>query len=181
MNETLTLPSFASQYQAEHLPIIELDHPEMAHKRYSDFLLTHLLNLLVDHHALDICIINEEYNQVLHMKSGLYMENLLSIQYHSPLCFLSVKAKKYFIYKLPLHLNTSFLSKCSLKNNNLSLVYIPYYIYSKPNYFNIIPNDATGITLVGHSDVNRWVLCDIHVYHPNDYTPSSNRYTFHIY
>ncbi|CAO3635736.1 unnamed protein product [Cunninghamella blakesleeana] len=182
-NETTFLPSFASQYQPEYLTIMELDHPEKAHKYYSEFLLSHLLNLLVDHHSLDICIINEKYNQVLQMKSGLFLKNLLDIQYSSSAqLYLTLKAKKFFIYNQPLVLNDSFLKECSLKKDgSLSLIYIPYFICSNPSFFHIIPNEATGITLVGNSAINRWVLCDIHLYTPTNYIPSSNNYTFHIY
>ncbi|CAO3649495.1 unnamed protein product [Cunninghamella blakesleeana] len=194
------LPSFATcSYDA--LILGEIDHINFAHER----LLNCLSKCEIKFNEKDNNNNNnnsnnnnsdgdkniKEYIRDYHNEHGsIYKQNLMNIQFNKECCYLSVKANQIFIFNEIPNLSQKELSDYSLeKNDDLCLIYIPFFTYTIPglNHFFIsdkisLPN-LCGTLLFGNMGINRWIL------HPLDYCNTygkasykhMNDYTFNIY
>ncbi|CAO3651880.1 unnamed protein product [Cunninghamella blakesleeana] len=100
---------------------------------------------------------------------SIFKQNLTDIQYNQQNCYLSIKLNEYFIFKKPSSplLNQEDLSSHSLiDNDDLKLVFIPFYTYDIPEIRHLFPLDKdnemtpflSGLYLLGNMNANRWVL-----------------------
>ncbi|CAO3651630.1 unnamed protein product [Cunninghamella blakesleeana] len=125
------LPSFATYHNSD-LIFSEIDYTDLA---YHD-LIEYLSEFKKD---------AKQYIDDYNIKHGtIFKQNLIDIQYHQQMCFLSVKTNSYFLFNT-LSLSSIGFSKEDLlnyslqENGNLRLIYIPYFTYAIPEFMDLFP------------------------------------------
>ncbi|CAO3633338.1 unnamed protein product [Cunninghamella echinulata] len=172
--DTPTFPTFASSFYPHYVQCNDLYQPEHVHKDYSDTLLNYLLD------KNDNQEYNKKYAMIKSKMPKLHMDNIIDIQLNS--ITLLIKANIYFIRKKKIIYNQEFLSTYSLENScSLKYIFIPFFIHSISTYQHIVPDNASGIFLLGNININRWILCRSYDYTLCDYTSQSDNYIFRLY
>ncbi|CAO3651807.1 unnamed protein product [Cunninghamella blakesleeana] len=172
------LPSFATEHRANFV-VGEIDNVANAFHLALQYLSVYDNKIL------------EEYYYKEH--KSIFKQNLMDIQFNKEQCYLAIKADEYFIFKTP---SSTFsqeeLTKYSLvddEENDLKLVYIPYFTYNIPGCNHILPiGDSSipvlsGTMIIGNMDLNRWILYQVkgcETYGPPSLC-SSNDYVFNVY
>ncbi|CAO3651670.1 unnamed protein product [Cunninghamella blakesleeana] len=102
---------------------------------------------------------------------SIFKQNLRGIQFNKQYCYFSIKADGYFVFNKSSTssiISQEDLSSYSLKDNDdVNVVYVPFFIYNIPNFNHFFPRDKnsspclTGVLLIGNMDINRWILYGI--------------------
>ncbi|CAO3619575.1 unnamed protein product [Cunninghamella blakesleeana] len=207
--EYIIRPTFASNYHSTYLhsihkngdtPIQMRDDNDPTQEEFRAALLNHLKRNGINED-------NEEYTSIEKGKAKLYKDNVEVINLKKKK-YLIVKVTKYFKsnekieLKVPIYTskknNNSNNNDNDNENNNqdddgplfdqnqLDLVYLPFYVNSESKYFNIIPSNTFGIYLIGKKESNRWVVkChdtkDRYDFSLKNYSDEDDDYEFTIY
>ncbi|CAO3652110.1 unnamed protein product [Cunninghamella blakesleeana] len=173
------LPSFAT-YQQSSFIIYEMDNIEFAHKWALRFI-PKVGNV-------------GKYNKNDYEKEHgpIIKQNINNIQFNKQQCCISISADKYFIFdksSLPILFDQKELSKYSLVDDDLELIYIPYFTYNMPDEDHPFPVDdlskpiISGTLFIGNMNINRWILYQLWKCETYGCPSlcSSDGYTFNVY
>ncbi|CAO3651815.1 unnamed protein product [Cunninghamella blakesleeana] len=172
------LPSFATSHHP-HANIGELDNT------------TFVCNQVIDYYSeWDDDEIKEFIEDYYIMEErSIFKQNLISIQFNKEYCYLSIKANEYVLFNASSYtFSQKELSKYSLVEDDLKIIYIPYFTYDVYKYCNSFPIDRSypllsGVHLIGNMKMNRWILHQLFRRERHEqYTfCCSNDYTFNVY
>ncbi|CAO3637544.1 unnamed protein product [Cunninghamella blakesleeana] len=143
----------------------------------------------------------DDVSEINGITESIYTENLTNIRlnnrnHHDP--YLTVKSKIYTIVDIEYQIDQDILLSYSLNSSHgnereeeeeekgdddLQVVYIPFFTFTVSNYLYIDPKCGTGIYLLGNMDKNRWVVAYNNFGCPSleSYSYCFDNYTFNIY
>ncbi|CAO3653218.1 unnamed protein product [Cunninghamella echinulata] len=181
------LPSFACHTDINYLFLIEKDNLKYTYESYLSELEDYAFEKFGNDDSIQQYILddNDSNEKIELLSSSLYTENLMDIQLNTELNCLSIKAKKYFIFKIEEYVydQETFLSYSLKIDDDLKYLYVPFFTFAVPDFAQALPWHGSGILLIGNMIQNRWVL--VPKYNPGEkpeeYICYSDDYTLNIY
>ncbi|CAO3652098.1 unnamed protein product [Cunninghamella blakesleeana] len=167
-NEKPIIPPFATHYHK--LILEEIDAVDAVHKELLEWIPKFEIKISEKYNNNNMDEFMKDYHKT---HKSIFKQNLIDIQFKKQKqknClqlqhYLSVKANVIFKFNGVPNISREDILYYSLKNNDdLKLIYIPFFTYSIPELSHTFPLDKylfpflSGTLLLGSEDKNRWVL-----------------------